>query len=75
MYVDTSVMMGMTGGYKEGSGFDRMEYMVCKPENNFFPDLSKVSGCVWGGRGRSLSRLVSHMPLLVTSLKIYPLWE
>lgn len=41
-YVDTSVMMGMTGEHN-GIGFDNVAYMQCKPENNFFPDLSKVS--------------------------------
>mmetsp|Transcript_15517 Transcript_15517/g.33670 ORF Transcript_15517/g.33670 Transcript_15517/m.33670 type:complete len:444 (+) Transcript_15517:51-1382(+) len=41
VYVDTSVMMGMTGAYN-GTGFDNIVYMECKPENDFFPDLSKV---------------------------------
>ncbi|KXZ48553.1 hypothetical protein GPECTOR_27g724 [Gonium pectorale] len=41
VYVDTSVMMGMTGDHN-GTGFDGIEYMVCNPENNFFPDLSKA---------------------------------
>lgn len=40
-YVDTSVMTGMTGGHN-GTGFDGIEYMVCNPQNQFFPDLSKV---------------------------------
>ena len=49
VYVDTSVMMGMTGPYKEdGTGFEGIQYMVCRPENEFFPDLSKV-GCSWLG--------------------------
>lgn len=52
MYVDSSVIMGMTGGHN-GTGFDNIQYMVCRPENNFFPDLSKVglyAGCrlSWG---------------------------
>ena len=35
--------MGMTGEYDENSkGFGNLTYMVCRPENNFFPDLSKV---------------------------------
>lgn len=42
VYVDTTVMMGNTGQHN-GTGFDKIEYMVCKPENNFFPDLSKVN--------------------------------
>ncbi|KAL6760123.1 LL-diaminopimelate aminotransferase [Haematococcus lacustris] len=41
VYVDTSVMMGMTGQHN-GTGFDNIEYMVCRPENDFFPDLSKA---------------------------------
>jgi len=49
VYVDSSVMMGMTGEYKEGSGFEGVQYMVCRPENDFFPDLSKVRTMhVWG---------------------------
>jgi hypothetical protein len=44
VYVDTSVMKGNTGDYNpEASGFDGLEYMVCNPENDFFPDLSKVA--------------------------------
>jgi hypothetical protein len=41
VYVDTSVMLGNTGMHN-GTGFDNIEYMVCTPENKFFPDLSKV---------------------------------
>jgi hypothetical protein len=43
VYVDTTVMLGNTGGHN-GTGFDGVEYMLCTPENNFFPDLSKVGG-------------------------------
>lgn len=47
VYVDTSVIMGMTGTYnKENQGFDNIEYMPCRPENDFFPDLSKVRSFV-----------------------------
>ena len=43
VYVDSSVIMGMTGEYDESSkGFANLTYMVCRPENNFFPDLSTV---------------------------------
>ena len=49
VYVDTSVMMGNSGTHN-GTGFDGIEYMICTPENNFFPDLAKVGGLVfWGG--------------------------
>ena len=45
VYVDSSVIMGMTGEFNpSNSGFDGLEYMVCCPENDFFPDLSKVHG-------------------------------
>lgn len=43
VYVDTSVMMGNTGTHN-GKGFDGIEYMVCTPENKFFPDLANVGG-------------------------------
>lgn len=41
VYVDSSVIMGMTGDYS-GSGFAGVEYMECTADNGFFPDLSKV---------------------------------
>ena len=41
-YVDSSVMIGQTGGYSE-TGYEGIEYMVCRPENDFFPDLSQAS--------------------------------
>ena len=45
VYVDSSVIMGMTGGYNDADkAFDSIEYMLCLPGNKFFPDLSKVSG-------------------------------
>ena len=43
VYVDTSVLMGNTGEYNEASSnFDDLTYMACKPDNDFFPDLSKA---------------------------------
>jgi len=39
VYVDSSVIMGMTGGYQEGRGFGGIEYMPCRPDTDFFPDL------------------------------------
>lgn len=41
VYVDSSVIMGMTGDYN-GTNFDGITYMKCLPENDFFPDLSSV---------------------------------
>ena len=44
-YVDSSIIMGQTGEFEEGSqGFAGIEYMRCDPDNGFFPDLSKVCG-------------------------------
>ncbi len=43
MYVDSAVMMGMTGDHN-GTGFDNISYMDCTAANGFFPDLSKVRG-------------------------------
>ncbi len=37
--------MGMTGSYEE-AGYGNIQYMVCTPDNDFFPDLSKVGGWV-----------------------------
>ena len=43
-YVDSAVIAGMTGGYDEAAkAFDNIEYMPCRPENSFFPDLSQVN--------------------------------
>jgi len=43
VYVDGSVMIGATGKYNSDTEeFDGIEYMRCTPENDFFPDLSKV---------------------------------
>ncbi|KAF1861419.1 hypothetical protein Lal_00025730 [Lupinus albus] len=43
-YVDSSVIMGQTGFYqKDVEKFANIEYMKCKPENGFFPDLSSIS--------------------------------
>ncbi|KAL6010257.1 LL-diaminopimelate aminotransferase, chloroplastic [Asimina triloba] len=42
-YVDSSVIMGQTGLFaKDTEKYGNIEYMKCTPENNFFPDLSKV---------------------------------
>lgn len=41
VYVDSSVIMGMTGTHN-GTGFESIEYMLCRPETEFFPDLSKA---------------------------------
>eukprot|EP00884_Botryococcus_braunii_P000832 jgi/Botrbrau1/1074/Bobra.0076s0039.1 len=44
VYVDSSVIMGMTGDYNPThKNFDNILYMPCRPENNFFPDLSQVA--------------------------------
>ena len=44
VYVDTSVIMGMTGDYnQQNTNFENVQYMPCTPDNGFFPDLSVVS--------------------------------
>jgi LL-diaminopimelate aminotransferase len=41
VYVDSSVIMGMTGSH-DGTEFSGIQYMPCQPENGFFPDLAKA---------------------------------
>ena len=41
VYVDGSVIVGAAGKFN-GSGYKGVTYMPCTPENNFFPDLSKI---------------------------------
>lgn len=48
VYVDSSVIMGMTGEFN-GTNYDGITYMACRPENDFFPDLSTVGGGIPGG--------------------------
>lgn len=44
VYVDSSVIMGMTGDYNhEATNFGNVQYMPCTPDNGFFPDISVVS--------------------------------
>lgn len=43
-YVDTAVIAGHTGAYNDASaGFEGLEYMVCRPDNDFFPDLANTA--------------------------------
>ena len=43
VYVDTSVMMGQTGLInKETSQFNKVVYMPCNPDNDFWPDFSSL---------------------------------
>lgn len=41
VYVDGSVIIG-AAGKNTGKGYKVVTYMPCVPENNFFPDLSKI---------------------------------
>lgn len=41
VYVDGSVIIG-AAGKNTGKGYKGVTYMPCIPENNFFPDLSKI---------------------------------
>src|SRR3989338_7207959 len=44
VYIDSSVMYGKTGNYNEKKNqFGTVVYMPCTPENNFFPDLRRIS--------------------------------
>ena len=43
VYVDSSVVVGQTGEFNQQTkNYDNITYMSCLPENNFFPDLSKL---------------------------------
>ena len=42
VYVDGSVLIGAAGGW-EGSGYTGITYLPCTAENNYFPDLSRLS--------------------------------
>ncbi len=43
VYVDGSVIAGVTGDFDQQRGqFQKIVYMKCLPENNFFPDLSNL---------------------------------
>jgi LL-diaminopimelate aminotransferase len=39
VYVDTNVMAGRAGEYKEGKGWSKIVYMPCRKENNFLPGI------------------------------------
>lgn len=39
VYVDSNVMAGRAGAYKEGYGFEEIVYMPCLEENGFLPQL------------------------------------
>jgi len=43
VYVDTSVMMGQTGGQDKASNqYKNIVYMPCTAENGFFPDYASL---------------------------------
>ncbi len=43
VYVDGSVIIGASGDYDASrSQFEGLEYMPCRPENGFFPELEKL---------------------------------
>lgn len=66
MYVDSSVIMGMTGDYNPDSvGFDGMEYMPCSPANGFFPDLAKARR----GRRKNMKILGCLLERLLSAIK------
>jgi LL-diaminopimelate aminotransferase len=42
VYVDGSVLIGAAGPH-DGTGYAGITYLPCTPENDFFPDLTKVA--------------------------------
>ncbi|MCH7590987.1 LL-diaminopimelate aminotransferase, partial [PVC group bacterium] len=42
VYIDGSVIIGATGDVKNAGQFDRIRYMPCLPQNDFFPDLKDL---------------------------------
>ncbi|MDR1363989.1 MAG: LL-diaminopimelate aminotransferase [Spirochaetaceae bacterium] len=45
VYVDGSVVVGAAGsdgGASQSAGYSGVSYLPCTPENNYFPDLSKI---------------------------------
>ncbi|KAH7575639.1 hypothetical protein JRO89_XS02G0174800 [Xanthoceras sorbifolium] len=43
-YIDSSVIIGQAGDFEDEVGkYYDIEYMKCRPENNFFPDLTSTS--------------------------------
>jgi LL-diaminopimelate aminotransferase len=43
VYVDSGVIVGQTGEYQqEAAQFEGITYLTCTPENQFFPDLSRI---------------------------------
>lgn len=39
VYVDTNVLAGRAGNYRDGKGFDKILYMPCRKENDFLPQI------------------------------------
>ncbi|MBN1156496.1 LL-diaminopimelate aminotransferase [Candidatus Woesearchaeota archaeon] len=46
VYVDGSVIIGATGKSKDGQ-FEKIHYMKCLPENDFFPKLEKKTDLIY----------------------------
>lgn len=43
-YIDSNVIAGRAGRFQEETGkYKNIVYLNCRPENNFFPDLSTAS--------------------------------
>ena len=48
VYVDSSVIMGMTGGYNDSTkAFDSIEYMPCRPETTSSPIFQRWGKFYW----------------------------
>ncbi len=70
VYVDSSVIMGMTGGYQEGRGFGGIEYMPCRPDTDFFPDLQTVRRASAARQSGSLHKVCAVWVIASLGLKV-----
>ena len=53
VYVDGSVVVG-AAGKNCGDGYKGVTYLPCTPENDFFPELSKIKKNSFGGLSRKV---------------------
>ncbi|XP_034702374.1 aminotransferase ALD1, chloroplastic-like [Vitis riparia] len=43
-YIDSSVIIGQTGDFQDETGkYQNIKYLPCRPQNNFFPDLTTTA--------------------------------
>lgn len=67
VYVDTSVIMGMTGDFNEqNSNYGNIQYMPCTPDNGFFPDLSAVSSHLCTSKQQTFPGVMSNLCMFLS---------